>query len=160
MLFRFDGGRWLGIHLGMRGDLRLEPDAAEYEPRKHDYLALNMSNKCVLIFEDLRLFGRVRFDVGPEEPEWWSKLPPAVISPAFTKKVLAEFLQRRKKASLKAILLMQERFPGVGNWMADETLWRARLHPAQPAGELTPAEIQSLYKSVRWVCEKSVTTMQ
>jgi formamidopyrimidine-DNA glycosylase len=32
------------------------------------------------------------------------------------------------------VLLNQKYFPGIGNWMADEILWRAALHPALPAG--------------------------
>ena len=44
---------------------------------------------------------------------------------------VADFLQRRARAPIKAVLLMQERFPGIGNWMADEILWRAAIHPAR-----------------------------
>src|SRR6188508_302444 len=38
MLFHFSGGRWLGIHLGMSGDLYVKP--ADYSPEKHDHLVL------------------------------------------------------------------------------------------------------------------------
>ena len=51
-------------------------------------------------------------------------------------KELANFLKRRAQAPIKAVLLMQERFPGIGNWMADEILWRAAIHPKQAAGSL------------------------
>ena len=51
---------------------------------------------------------------------------------------------------------MQERFPGIGNWMADEILWRAAIHPAQPAGSLTPAEISTLYREIRTVCRNAM----
>src|SRR5271166_5661669 len=39
MLFRFSGGTWLGIHLGMSGELRVEPSG--YAPKKHDHLVLD-----------------------------------------------------------------------------------------------------------------------
>jgi formamidopyrimidine-DNA glycosylase len=61
-----------------------------------------------------------------------------------------------KKAPIKAVLLMQERFPGIGNWMADEILWRAGIHPAQPAGSLTAQETAALYRDIRGVCRDAL----
>ncbi len=52
---------------------------------------------------------------------------------------------------------MQDRFPGIGNWMADEILWRAQIHPAQPAGSLTPSETKTLYREIRTVCRNAMT---
>jgi hypothetical protein len=37
--------------------------------------------------------------------------------------------------------LVQERFPGVGNWMADEILWRACIHPSKRCGQLSDDEV-------------------
>jgi formamidopyrimidine-DNA glycosylase len=49
-------------------------------------------------------------------------------------------------APLKARLLDQARLAGVGNLIADETLWRSGLDPARPAGSLSPAEIRRLHR--------------
>ena len=51
---------------------------------------------------------------------------------------------------------MQERFSGIGNWMADEILWRAAIHPKQPAGSLDTAQTKSLYREIRWVCREAL----
>ncbi len=51
---------------------------------------------------------------------------------------------------------MQERFPGIGNWMADEILWRAAIHPKQAAGSLTVAQTKALYREIRWVCREAM----
>jgi formamidopyrimidine-DNA glycosylase len=144
---------WLGLHLGMTGELRVEPPG--FSPGKHDHLVLRQA-KHTLVFEDPRLFGRVLFAEGKEEPKWWAKLPPDLLSPAFTVKELEKFLKRRARAPLKAVLLMQERFPGIGNWMADEILWRAEIHPSQPAGSLDAAKTKALYREIRWVCRESL----
>ncbi len=144
---------WLGIHLGMTGELRVEPSG--YQPAKHDHLVLRQA-KHLLVFEDARLFGRVQFAMSPEEPVWWSKIAPDLVSEAFTEKALGEFLQRRKKAPIKAVLLMQERFPGVGNWMADEILWRAAIHPRQAAGSLDRKQLRALYRDIRGVCRDAL----
>jgi formamidopyrimidine-DNA glycosylase len=66
--FRFSKDAWLGIHLGMSGKLRVE--AADFTPGKHDHLALFQKTRT-LVFSDPRTFGRVRFHVGKEMPDWW-----------------------------------------------------------------------------------------
>lgn len=154
MLFQFSGDLWLGIHLGMTGELRHEA-APGYERRKHDHLVLCQDHRA-LVVEDKRLFGRMRFHRGAGPPMWWNSLAPSVLSRQFTLAATANFLQRRRRAPLKGVLLMQERFPGIGNWMADEILWRAGIHPAQPAGSLGPKELKALYRDIRGVCRDAM----
>jgi formamidopyrimidine-DNA glycosylase len=153
MLFRFSGGAWLGIHLGMSGELSAAP--VGHLPGKHDHLVLCTRHQA-LVFTDPRMFGRVDFHVGREPPPWWTGIAPAILSPAFTAGVVAAFLQRRARAPIKAVLLMQERFPGIGNWMADEILWRAAIHPARPAGSLSPVEVRTLWRESRRVCRQAL----
>jgi formamidopyrimidine-DNA glycosylase len=144
---------WIGVHLGMTGELRIEKPG--YAAAKHDHLVLREA-KHVLVFEDPRMFGRILYDEGVDVPKWWAKLPPDLLSSAFTVKELEAFLKRRARAPMKAVLLMQERFPGIGNWMADEILWRAAIHPKQAAGELPAAQTKALYKEIRWVCREAL----
>lgn len=153
MLFRFSGDAWLGIHLGMTGELKLP--APEYLPEKHAHLVLYTAQHA-LVFLDFRQFGRIQFFVGKEAPEWWTSIAPAIGSDAFTVQVVADFLARRAKAPIKAVLLMQERFPGIGNWMADEILWRAGIHPKRPAGSLKADEIKALHRETRWVAREAL----
>jgi formamidopyrimidine-DNA glycosylase len=150
MVFRFGAQGWLGIHLGMTGELFAAP--AGYRPARHDHLCLEMDNDQFLVFRDPRMFGGVRWHVGSEEPDWWAGIAPDLLSARFTRPVLAAFLARRRRAPLKAVLLMQERFPGIGNWMADEILWRAGIHPARLAGSLADPEQRRLYREIRQVC--------
>ena len=144
---------WLGLHLGMTGELRVEPP--DFPPSRHDHLVLLQAERS-LVFTDPRLFGRVRFSEGPTAPDWWTELPPDLLSDAFTVPALADFLRRRPRAPLKAVLLMQERFPGIGNWMADEILWRTAIHPKQPAGSLDAARVKTLYREIRAVCRNAL----
>ena len=156
MLFRFSGDAWVGVHLGMSGELRVEP--AGYPPLKHDHLVLKTA-KASLVFSDPRMFGRVQFHVGPTAPTWWTRIAPPILSPDFTVEAVAAFLKRRARAPIKAVLLMQERFPGIGNWMADEILWRAAIHPRRRAGTLKPAEILALWKECGRVCRLALDTI-
>jgi formamidopyrimidine-DNA glycosylase len=156
MLFRFSGDSWLGLHLGMSGELRAEPTG--YVPQKHDHLVL-VTPQHALVFTDPRMFGRVQFHHDPAPPAWWAEIAPAILSPSFTPEAVAIFLRRRARATIKAVLLMQERFPGIGNWMADEILWRAALHPKRRAGSLKATEIRSLWRECRRVARLALRTI-
>lgn len=156
MLFHFSGGLWLGIHLGMSGELRVEPP--EYVSTAHDHLVL-VQKQRQLVFNDPRMFGGVLFHLGREKPKWWTKIAPAILSAGFTADAVAVFLKRRSRAPIKAVLLMQERFPGIGNWMADEILWRAAIHPKRPAGSLAPGEVATLHRECRRVCRLALDTI-
>jgi formamidopyrimidine-DNA glycosylase len=156
MLFNFSGDNWLGIHLGMTGKIGLE--SANFRSRKHDHLVL-YQNERALVFTDSRQFGRVRFHDGAEKPDWWKTDLPEIISPAFNQKFVDQFLDRHRKAPIKAVLLLQNGFSGIGNWMADEILWRARIHPAKHTGKLTARERAALFDETKFVVSKSLQTL-
>lgn len=155
MIFRFNGAN-VGLHLGMTGKLSVSPP--DFSPGKHDHLVLYQKDQA-LMFSDSRLFGRVLFHSGKEEAPWWAKLPPDVLSPDFTKKAVETFLERRKGSPIKAVLLMQEQFPGIGNWMADEILWQARIFPGTRAGDLTKEEADLVWKITRHVTREALATV-
>jgi formamidopyrimidine-DNA glycosylase len=156
MLFRFSGGAWVGVHLGMSGELRVE--APDYPPAKHDHFIV-VQKQRQLVFNDPRMFGRVLFHRGPKAPAWWTRIAPAILSKEFTVGAVTAFLRRRARTPIKAVLLMQERFPGIGNWMADEVLWRAAIHPKRLAGSLSPTEIAAVHRECRAVCQMALVTI-
>jgi formamidopyrimidine-DNA glycosylase len=153
MLFEFSGGNWVGIHLGMTGKLSVESTA--FRPEKHDHLVLHQARRS-LIFRDARLFGRVRFHHGASAPEWWRAGGPDIASAAFDRKFFDEFLKRHGRAPIKAVLLLQRGFAGIGNWMADEILWRAKVAPPTAAGALTAAQRVRLFRETQFVASESL----
>ena len=146
MLFRFSGDVWLGIHLGMTGKLGVDSP-----PDRHDHLWFR-SGSSRYVFNDPRQFGRIRFHVGVDAPEWWRDLPPEVLDQAFTRELLEVHCLRRKGVVAKAFLLLQDCFPGVGNWMADEILWRARIDPRRRVATLSQSERDTLFEALKYVC--------
>ena len=154
MAFCFSGNVWLGVHLGMTG--RLEAGDDDREPTPYDHFKLTMTGGKELAFVDPRQFGRILFWQGEGVPPWWEKIPQAILSPDFTVGVVEVFLRRRARTSIKAVLLMQERFPGIGNWMADEVLWRAGFHPMAKAGAFGPKSVRKLHATLREVCAEAM----
>jgi formamidopyrimidine-DNA glycosylase len=147
---------WLGIHLGMTGKIHLEP--ANYRPAKHDHLVLFQRDRA-LVFTDSRQFGRVRFHRGTDEPDWWKSDAAEINSPEFDQKSVDQFLARHRKAPIKAALLMQNGFPGIGNWMADEILWRAKILSSKRIRKLTARERAELFRSTKVVVRRSLETL-
>ena len=156
MLFQFSGHNWLGLHLGMTGTLRVE--SANFVPGKHDHLVLRQPERT-LVFRDSRQFGRVRFHHGGKEPEWWRSDVPEIISQGFDRGFLNRFLDRHRKAPIKAVLLMQAGFSGIGNWMADEILWRAKILPSRRAARLNEKQRVALLRETKFVVRKSLETL-
>jgi formamidopyrimidine-DNA glycosylase len=156
MLFKFSGDNWLGIHLGMTGKIRVE--TANYRAAKHDHLVL-FQRERVLVFTDSRQFGRVRFHHGSDEPDWWKSGAPEIISREFDRKFVDQFLDRHRKAPIKAVLLMQHGFPGIGNRMADEILWRAKVLPSKRTGKLTARERYAIFRATKFVVRRSLETL-
>ena len=154
MLFEFAPGLWLCGHLGMTGELLTAPPG--HVPTAHDHLVL-YTKTLALIFRDFRMFGSVRLDEskgGP--PAAWQALPAEVRNPAFTTARLAGALQGHSRSPLKAFLLDQAWFPGIGNWMADEVCYQLRLHPATPCGTVDAAPLR---KVLRTICQTSLKTI-
>ena len=89
---------------------------------------------------DQRRLGRVRLDPATE-----------VLGPDAQQVARREFGERvgRGHAAVKARLLDQSVIAGVGNLLADETLWQAKVSPARPADELSPAELNRLHRALQ-----------
>lgn len=64
------------------------------------------------------------------------RLGPEPLGDVFTLTALRHALRRHGRAAIKAVLLDQSVVAGIGNLYADETLYRARIHPARRAALL------------------------
>jgi formamidopyrimidine-DNA glycosylase len=156
MLFKFSGDNRLGIHLGMTGKIHVVP--SDFQMAKHDHLVLYQSERA-LVFTDSRQFGLVRFHHGPNEPAWWNSDAPEINSPKFNREFLDCFLDRHRKAPIKAVLLLQTGFPGIGNWMADEILWRAKILPSRRTHSLGDDDRAALLHEAQFVVRRSLETL-
>ncbi|KAK0268343.1 hypothetical protein LTR35_015637 [Friedmanniomyces endolithicus] len=67
-------------------------------------------------------------------------------------------LLRRKKVPVKALLLDQANLSGVGNWVADEVMYQARLHPEQYSNTFDDGQVERLQKALMDVCTLAVET--
>ena len=132
-----DDGPDLGLHLGMAGRIAVDE---EESPRRWDRFALEFAGGGRMALRDKRRLGRAMIEpdfshVGPDAAE--------VGRDVFRDRV------GRGATAIKARLLDQGVIAGVGNLLADETLWRARLSPRRVAGELSVEELDRLRRELR-----------
>lgn len=152
------------FHFGMTGAFVVKGHAAlkyqefsvrdEHWPPKFCKLELTFANGARLAFADPRRLGRVRLRADPLSEPPISQLAPdplgSVESPD-----LATFTAalRSTTAPIKASLLDQERAVcGVGNWVADEALYLAKVHPQAVSNKLGDAQIAALLDAVSTIC--------
>jgi formamidopyrimidine-DNA glycosylase len=139
------------VHLGMTGQLTVIRSAESVPPHTHGFFVLDDGRE--LRYTDIRRFGRML--VVPESglAEFTGRLgkEPLEIS-------AEEFRQSfgSRRARLKALLLDQRILRGIGNIYADESLFRARLHPARIAENLTKKQLLALHGAVRKVLEEAI----
>jgi formamidopyrimidine-DNA glycosylase len=153
LIVRFESGRVLLIHLRMTGHLLLANgragEAVTSAEDVHRRAVVRLDDGSDVIYRDVRRFGTWQLlDVGDLQPYLDKRIGREPLVRSFTSRHLAEALEGRR-APLKSALLDQRRLAGVGNIYADEALWRARLHPLRPAGELNHDEIIALHRGIR-----------
>jgi formamidopyrimidine-DNA glycosylase len=131
------GGPVLGLHLGMAGRIAIDEEPA---PRGWDRFVVHFEDGGRMALRDKRRLGRARL-----EPDL------AALGPDAAEVGRGEFRTRmgRGTAPLKARLMDQAVVSGVCNLLADEILWRARLDPRRPAGQLSTEELDLLRREVR-----------
>ncbi len=139
------------IHLGMTGQLTVMRSAESVAPHTHGFFVLDDGRE--LRYTDIRRFGRML--VVPESglAEFTGHLgkEPLEIS---AEEFCRYFGSRR--ARVKALLLDQRVLRGIGNIYADESLFRARLHPARIAENLTKKQLVGLHRAVRQVLTDAI----
>lgn len=150
LCFLFDDDHWVGLHMGMTGKLRYSLDSNE--DFKYSYLTLFLENNHRLIFQDPRLFGKVLYEHSSKTPAWWESMPIELTDASYEFDQMNHFLEKRSRSPIKSVLLMQEGFPGIGNWMADEILWRSRIAPFVKVHNITLSKRKDLYHVIKEVC--------
>lgn len=142
--------RWLFVHLGMTGRLTVSPPEAPLWPHTHVWFSLDNSRE--LRYADPRRFGQMRLVDEAGLPAFLARLGGEPLEVPFD--AFSAALERR--AMIKALLLNQSVFRGLGNIYTDESLWSARLHPRRNAARLSARERQALYRAMRRILAQAI----
>jgi formamidopyrimidine-DNA glycosylase len=165
------------MHFGMAGWLKIKDQHTYYyQPKKGDekeewppkFMKFLLETKpedgqevVEAAFVDMRRFARVRLVDCPAEeirnvtPLKENGPDPVIDKDVVTLKWLTEKC-RAKKVPIKAMLLDQANISGIGNWVGDEIMYNAKMHPEQYANTLSDEQIQQLHTSIHYICKTAV----
>src|ERR1700743_1946967 len=139
------------VHLGMTG--QLAPTAANIPFDKHTHVSFTLDDGRELRYTDPRRFGRMAYLTAAllaKEVAGAGADPLEVSAAEFAERV------RSRNARIKALLLDQSVFRGVGNIYADESLWRAKIHPARVGAKLSVKEAETLRRVLQEILNRAI----
>ncbi|MFE3325582.1 bifunctional DNA-formamidopyrimidine glycosylase/DNA-(apurinic or apyrimidinic site) lyase [Streptomyces sp. NPDC059176] len=145
-----DTGEAVLGHLGMSGQLLVQPEAAADE--KHLRIRVRFTDDLgtELRFVDQRTFGGLSLHdtTGDGLPDVIAHIARDPLDPRFDDAAFHAAL-RLRRTTIKRALLDQSLISGVGNIYADEALWRAKLHYERATWTLTRPRSTELLGHVR-----------
>lgn len=145
---------WPLFHFGMTGSFELY--RREEDRPRFWKVELLMEDGRRLAMPDARRFGRIRLQHDPLRERPLHGLGFDALLDEADDGALAALLKRRH-APIKAVLLDQTVFAGVGNWIADEVLFQARLRPDREAAGLSRAEVRRLLRRLVSIVRRAVS---
>ncbi|WRX27363.1 Formamidopyrimidine-DNA glycosylase [Theobroma cacao] len=124
-------------------------------PSKYSKFFVELEDGLELSFTDKRRFARVRLLKDPTSVPPISELGPDALFQPMTVDEFTESLNK-KKIAIKALLLDQSFISGIGNWIADEVLYQARIHPLQISSSLSKENCATLLQCINEVIRYAV----
>jgi len=144
LIFSFNIKEKLIVNFGMSGHWLVEDELSSH---KHCHLSFKLNENTFFNYIDTRRFGKMKWikDL-KKEPKF--SLPDPFTDSEFNENYLKTKL-KNKNADLKIVLLDQNIFPGIGNYLASEILFHCKIHPQKKTSALTDTQIKKLSRSTK-----------
>jgi len=139
------------VHLGMTGQIAPSPAGQPLE--KHTHVCMLLDDGRELRYTDARRFGRIAYltkALLAEELTGFGADPLEVSKEEFADRICG------RRARIKALLLDQSVLRGVGNIYADESLWKAKIHPARLGANLSRKQAHTLRRVLQDILRKAI----
>jgi len=155
--FELDRDQSLVAHLGMSGQFLIaQKDRPAPGHVRAQFRLSRGLNKRDLAFSDQRTFGWLSVEqLTNGIPQSALHIAVDPFDPLFNRTAVINRMKSRK-AAIKSVILNQEIMSGVGNIYADESLWRAKIHPETPANDLTTRKIGTLIDAATEVMAEAI----
>ncbi|KAG4417292.1 hypothetical protein IFR04_009582 [Cadophora malorum] len=165
------------FHFGMTGWFQIRGEhTAYYRPKETDEeevwppkfwkfsVETDSEPKVEAAFTDPRRFARIRLvDCAAEDIRNTTPLKENGPDPVIDKDILTEewLVEKMKKrhVPVKAFILDQANISGIGNWVGDEIMYNAKLHPEQYTDTFSAEQIKQLHTSMLYVCQTAVDSL-
>ncbi|OHU86263.1 MULTISPECIES: bifunctional DNA-formamidopyrimidine glycosylase/DNA-(apurinic or apyrimidinic site) lyase [Pseudoalteromonas] len=142
------------LHLGMSGHLRIVPQHEAL--KKHDHVEIHFENGKALRLNDARRFGACLWQEPKHSHTLFAKLGPEPLTDEFSAQWLFE-RSRNKKVPVKQFIMDNHVVVGVGNIYANESLFKAGIHPKREAGKVSLKRYQTLAPIIKQTLSAAIT---
>jgi len=148
------------VHLGMSGQLLVQPEDSQFEKHLRVRIAFADGGND-LRFVDQRTFGLVQTDeliddgAGGGIPSHVAHIARDPLDPLFDEDIFISAV-RGNDTEIKRVLLDQGLVSGIGNIYADESLWRSKIHGNRRASSISPVHLKNLLDQAREVMSQAL----
>ena len=167
ILIHLEGGDTILVHMKMTGHLlygtyrfdttyprdpwrAVEPLALTDSFNRHVHFVLSFSNHRHLALSDVRTFAKVALISGDiHNSDHLKSIGPEPLDNSFTLPRFIERINTRRTSVIKTVLMDQTVIAGIGNIYADESLWRAGIHPLTRVRSIPAPELKTLFTALK-----------
>jgi formamidopyrimidine-DNA glycosylase len=125
---------------------------------RHIRLIFYLSNGKTMELCDARKFAKVTLlsTDAMYETSHLKDIGPEPLEKEFTFEIFKNQLNKKPKAKIKLVLMDQSIIAGIGNIYADESLWRAEIHPEKTVGKINDKELKKLYTAIQKTLSRGI----
>ncbi|MBP6858526.1 MAG: DNA-formamidopyrimidine glycosylase [Candidatus Pacebacteria bacterium] len=175
ILIELSSGSTLLVHLKMTGHLlygcylfnterkkdpweAISPEPLKDPKNRHVHFLISFSNKKHLALSDVRKFAKVTLLDSKKlhDSEHLNAIGPEPLDESFTFEKFTSRLNLKASGKIKQVLMDQSIIAGVGNIYADESLWRAGIHPAQKVSTIPVKDMKLLFTAMKQTLSKGI----
>lgn len=136
----------------------LKPESLKDPFNRHVHFVLSFSNKKQLALSDVRKFAKVTLiDAGTiHQSDHLNTIGPEPLEKSFTFKSFVERINLRPNGKIKQVLTDQTVLAGIGNIYADESLWRAGIHPLEKVSTIETGRLKQLFVAIQTTLSRGI----
>ena len=132
----------------------IAPESLKDPFNRHVHFVISFSNGKHLALSDVRKFGKVTLIDAKNIDEvhgsdHLKNIGPEPLEKSFDLKMFVSRINLRKNGKIKQVLMDQSIIAGIGNIYADESLWRAGIHPLERVENIQPARSKLLFGAIK-----------
>ncbi|MEK7646320.1 MAG: bifunctional DNA-formamidopyrimidine glycosylase/DNA-(apurinic or apyrimidinic site) lyase [Patescibacteria group bacterium] len=167
ILIHLDNGQTILIHMKMTGHLLygtyrfdaslpkdpwqpVEPESLKDPFNRHVRFLISFDDGTSLALSDVRKFAKVTASPSAilHESEHLREIGPEPLDPDFTFEAFTTRIDKRPNGKIKQVLMDQSILAGIGNIYADESLWRASIHPLTQVKSVSTLQRRELFQAI------------
>jgi formamidopyrimidine-DNA glycosylase len=133
------------------GKITFHPAGMKLPEKYHLHLAFEDGSALTTLTQ---MWGAMELFVAGEEKErkYIKDMRATPVDPEFTFNYFSGFIDellQGEKRSVKSLLTQDQLIPGLGNAIAQDILFRARMHPRRALADLTPGQRRDLFTAIK-----------